>query len=104
MAINTHMCGTHPCSDLLATIVAKMGWQAFAVFALAILIFPNILYAIFQIMGYRGIQVFVSAYDCPRAQMTYYAKQSTERALMEKHARYGLAYYPRFEVLGPVVC
>lgn len=55
VAVNTHMCGSHPCSDILQTFVAKMGWQAFGVFALVILIFPNVLFALIQMMGYRGV-------------------------------------------------
>ena len=56
MAMNTHMCGIHPCSEVLQNIMQRVGWKAFGAIALVILITPNILFWLLRMSLQRGLE------------------------------------------------
>ena len=74
MAINTYMCGTHPCSEVVRSIVSAIGWQILAALAVAGFVVIN--------MAFLTMRNFSS-----------WRSHRREAVLRDRHGRHGLAYY-----------
>ena len=77
MAINTYMCGTHPCSEVIRAIASAIGWQILTALTVAAFVLINM--AFFTMRN-------VSAWRM----------HTRENALRDRHGRHGLAYYPEY--------
>jgi hypothetical protein len=51
MAVNTYACGSRPCTEVLQTLLVKMGWQMIGVVVLLALFAPNLLLILYKMWG-----------------------------------------------------
>jgi hypothetical protein len=80
MAVNTYVCGTRSCVDILQGIFVKMGWQTLGVVMILFVFAPNILVVLYKTMCGRSLH----AHEC---------------AIFKQNERYGLdTYSPYFQV------
>lgn len=71
MAINTYVCGTLPCSDIIQSALVRLGWQTIGALALLIILFHNVVLGMCRSFN---------------ARMLF----RKERGLMDMHAKYGV--------------
>jgi hypothetical protein len=55
MAVNTYVCGIHPCTEVLQGILVKMGWQTVGVVAILFIFAPNLLALIYRTICGRSL-------------------------------------------------
>jgi len=56
MAISTHLCGTSSCTEMLQSLLRKLGWQVVGLLLLLALFSPNILFLIYRSSVYRHLK------------------------------------------------
>jgi hypothetical protein len=80
MAVNTYVCGTRPCAEVLQSVFVKLGWQAIGVVVIVFIFAPNILVLLYKAACGRSLNAH-------------------ESALFKYNERYGLeGYSPYFQV------
>lgn len=74
-AINTHVCGTHPCSEVLHSLLRAIGWEFVAVGVVALFLGINMLFFTLQ-------------------NFSTWRMSAREHALRTRRGVHGPAYYP----------